>query len=423
MKESILHYIWQFRLFPVQDLKTTDGQTVEIIDPGKPNTDAGPDFFNAKIKIDNTLWAGNIEIHSLSSDWVRHHHTTDKAYDNVILHVVNKADANVFRTNGDSVAQLELAVPDHIRTNYDELLREKKWIPCADKIHQVPLFLVNDWKNSLLVERLEQKTEMIETLLSQSNNHWEEAFYVSMARSFGFGTNSEAFERLARSLPMSILAKHKDNIFQLEAMLFGQAGLLENTVNDEYQLNLQKEYRFLQSKYQLKPIESSEWKLLRLRPDNFPHVRLSQFAALIHRSTKLFSKIIESDNLQVMRGLFICEVSDYWKKHFLFGKESSVSGKRLGSKSIDILLINTVVPFLFAYFKKKNSDNDIALKLLELIPAEKNVIIRKWMELGIGAFSAFDSQALLQLKKKYCDEKKCLRCRIGHKVLSCPQKL
>ena len=423
MKESILHYIWQFRLFPVQDLKTTDGQTVEIIDPGKPNTDAGPDFFNAKIKIDNTLWAGNIEIHSLSSDWVRHHHTTDKAYDNVILHVVNKADANVFRTNGDSVAQLELAVPDHIRINYDELLREKKWIPCADKIHQVPLFLVNDWKNSLLVERLEQKTEMIETLLSQSNNHWEEAFYVSMARSFGFGTNSEAFERLARSLPMSILAKHKDNIFQLEAMLFGQAGLLENTVNDEYQLNLQKEYRFLQSKYQLKPIESSEWKLLRLRPDNFPHVRLSQFAALIHRSTKLFSKIIESDNLQVMRGLSICEVSDYWKKHFLFGKESSVSGKRLGSKSIDILLINTVVPFLFAYFKKKNSDNDIALKLLELIPAEKNVIIRKWMELGIGAFSAFDSQALLQLKKKYCDEKKCLRCRIGHKVLSCPQKL
>ena len=423
MKESILHYIWQFRLFPVQDLKTTDGQTVEIIDPGKPNTDAGPDFFNAKIKIDNTLWAGNIEIHSLSSDWVRHHHTTDKAYDNVILHVVNKADANVFRTNGDSVAQLELAVPDHIRINYDELLREKKWIPCADKIHQVPLFLVNDWKNSLLVERLEQKTEMIETLLSQSNNHWEEAFYVSMARSFGFGTNSEAFERLARSLPMSILAKHKDNIFQLEAMLFGQAGLLENTVNDEYQLNLQKEYRFLQSKYQLKPIESSEWKLLRLRPDNFPHVRLSQFAALIHRSTKLFSKIIESDNLQVMRGLFICEVSDYWKKHFLFGKESSVSGKRLGSKSIDILLINTVVPFLFAYFKKKNSDNDIALKLLELIPAEKNVIIRKWMELGIGAFSAFDSQALLQLKKKYCDEKKCLLCRIGHKVLSCPQKL
>lgn len=423
MKESILHYIWQFRLFPVQDLKTTDGQTVEIIDPGKPNTDAGPDFFNAKIKIDNTLWAGNIEIHSLSSDWVRHHHTTDKAYDNVILHVVNKADANVFRTNGDSVAQLELAVPDHIRINYDELLREKKWIPCADKIHQVPLFLVNDWKNSLLVERLEQKTEMIETLLSQSNNHWEEAFYVSMARSFGFGTNSEAFERLARSLPMSILAKHKDNIFQLEAMLFGQAGLLENTVNDEYQLNLQKEYRFLQSKYQLKPIESSEWKLLRLRPDNFPHVRLSQFAALIHRSTKLFSKIIESDNLQVMRGLFICEVSDYWKKHFLFGKESSVSGKRLGSKSVDILLINTVFPFLFAYFKKKNSDNDIALKLLELIPAEKNVIIRKWMELGIGAFSAFDSQALLQLKKKYCDEKKCLRCRIGHKVLSCPQKL
>lgn len=418
MKESILHYIWQFRLFPAQDLKTTDGQTVEIIDVGKANTDAGPDFFNAKIKIDDTLWAGNIEIHTQSSDWIKHRHTADKAYNNVILHVVNRADMNVFRTTGDAVAQLELEVPEHIRSNYEELLSGKKWIPCADKIHLVPQLLVSDWKNALLVERLEQKTDMIENLLSQTNNHWDEAFYVSLARSFGFGTNSQAFERMARSLPNSLLAKHKDNLFQLEALLFGQAGFLEVSGNDEYQRNLQKEYRFLQIKYNLSPIDSSQWKLLRLRPDNFPHVRLAQFAALTHRSSRLFSKILEADTMQELRALFVCEVSDYWKKHYLFGKESSSSVKRLGSKSIDILLINTVIPFLFAYSNKKNADNETVIKWLELIPAEKNAIIRKWTELGVSSVSAFDSQALLQLKNKYCDDKKCLRCRIGHRVLS-----
>ena len=418
MKESILHYVWQFRLFRMNNLKTTDGKMVEIIHPGLPNTDAGPDFFNAKIKIDDTLWAGNIEIHNQSSDWAKHRHTADKAYDNVILHVVNKADKAVFRTNGDPLPQLELEVPEHIRMNYNELLSGKKWIPCGDKITQVPLILINDWKSALLIERMEQKTEMIETLLTQTNNHWEEAFYVSLARSFGFGTNSQAFERLARSLPMSILAKHKDDIFQLEALLFGQAGLLEQAENDEYHAKLKKEYRFLQTKYHLKPIESSEWKLLRLRPDNFPHVRLAQFAALTHRSSKLFSKTIAAADIMQLRALFDCEVSDYWKKHYLFGKQSAESAKRLGRKSIDILLINTVVPFLFAHSKKKNAECETALKLLELIPSEKNAVVRRWVELGVSSASAFDSQALLHLKKKYCDDKKCLRCRIGHKVLS-----
>lgn len=402
----------------MQNLITTDDLLLEVIDVGKPNTDSGPDFFNAKVKIDGTLWAGNIEIHTFSSDWMKHNHSVDKSYDNVILHVVGKADAQIYRTNGEIIPQLELEVPESIMKNFDELFSGKKWAACEDKINQIPAMLLTDWKNALLVERFEQKTQMIEILLSQTSNHWEEAFYVSLARSFGFGTNSQAFERVARSLPISVLAKHKDNLFQLEALLFGQAGFLEDTLKDEYQIQLQKEYRFLQAKYQLISIDRTEWKLLRLRPDNFPQLRLAQFAALTYRSSKLFSKIVETENVANLRKLFRCEVSDYWRNHYLFGKERRNSKKQLGKKSIDILLINAVVPFLFAYAKKKNSDNEGALKLLEDIPAEGNAIILKWNKLGVYSASAFDSQALLQLKKNYCDEKKCLHCRIGHKVLS-----
>ena len=416
--ESILHFVWQFRLFALQDLKTTDGQPVEVIDVGKLNTDAGPDFFNAKLKIDDTLWAGNIEIHNLSSDWIRHRHETDKAYDNVILHVVNKADTTVFRTNGEPIPQLELIVPEHIWQNYNELLAAKKWIPCQDKIGTVAAVLMSSWKNALLVERLQRKASSIETLLAQSNNHWEEAFYISLARSFGFGTNSQAFEQTAKSLPLSVLAKHKDNLFQLEALLLGQAGFLEETARDEYQESLQREYRFLRTKYRLSPIDSSQWKLLRLRPDNFPLIRLAQFASLTHRSSKLFSKILEAGNMKVLRELFVTDVSEYWKNHYLFGEESPVSKKRLGKASVDVLIINTVVPFLFTYAGQKGEDTEPALNLLEELPAEKNAIIDKWIQLGIPCENAFDSQALLQLKKNYCEEKKCLRCRVGHKVLS-----
>lgn len=418
MKESILHYVWQFRLFSLQDLKTTDGQTVEVVDVGKPNTDAGPDFFNAKLKIDGTLWAGNIEIHNLSSDWIRHQHETDKAYDNVILHIVNKADIPVFRTNREPIPQLELIVPEHIRRNYNELLAAKKWIPCEDKISEVTPILMSSWKNALLVERLQRKASDIKILLEQSNNHWEEAFYISLARSFGFGTNRQAFEQTAKSLSLNILAKHKDNLFQLEALLLGQAGFLEESGKDDYQENLQQEYRFLQTKYRLNPIDGSQWKLLRLRPDNLPHVRLAQFASLIHRSSKLFSKIIETDNIKTLRELFDAAVSDYWKSHYLFGVESPLSKKKIGKNSVDILIINTVVPFLFTHAELKGEETEFSLKLLEQLPAEKNAIINKWTQLGIPCENAFDSQALLQLKKNYCEEKKCLSCRIGHKVLT-----
>jgi len=420
MKESILHYVWQNKLFFSTQLKTTDGECVEIIDVGRSNADAGPDFFNAKIRIGETLWAGNVEIHNQSSDWVKHNHQLDKAYDSIILHVVLQANNEVYRIDGSPIPQLELKFPKQIEENYEQLLCQQKWIPCSDKIGVVPAIFIQSWKTALLTERLEQKMNSIERLLTGSNQHWEEAFYVTLARNFGFGTNSQAFESLAKSLPVSILGKHKDQLFQLEALLFGQAGLLKLDEYDEYSSQLKKEYDFLRAKYELNPLDGSQWKLLRLRPDNFPHVRIAQFAALIHSSSKLFSKIVENPDLDYLRELFVCKTSTYWETSYLFGNESPRQIKKLGDQSVSGILINTVVPFLFCYANQKKDDElkDKALHILEQIPAERNSIILGWKDLGLKVQNAFDSQSLLQLKKQYCDEKKCLRCRIGHKVLS-----
>jgi len=420
MRESILHYVWQHKLFTAQQLVTTEGEPVDVIDVGKHNTDAGPDFFNAKIRIGETLWAGNVEIHTRSTDWHRHSHHSDMAYNSVILHVVSEVDGEIFRADGAKIPQLVLVYPKHIAENYDRLITEQKWIACEDKIAAVPGIVIESWKNALLTERLEQKMQAITTLLTESNQHWEEAFYITLARNFGFGTNSQAFESLAKSVPLSVLGKHKDQLLQLEAVLFGQAGLLTDEATDEYAARLKQEYSFMKAKFGLQPINASQWKLLRLRPDNFPHVRIAQFASLIHSSSKLFSKIVDQPEMEYLRSIFVCEPSDYWKRHYLFSHESPVRDKKLGTQSINVLLINTVVPFLFCYAQQKNNQTlkDKALQLLEQLPSERNAIITTWQKLGINSASAYDSQALLQLKKQYCDDKKCLRCRIGHKVLT-----
>ena len=420
MKESILHYVWQYKLFDAINLTTTDGDSVEIIDTGKPNTDAGPDFFNAKVKIGNTLWAGNIEIHTSSGEWLKHGHQTDKAYDSIILHVVKKADIEVFRQDGEKIPQLVLTYPDRIDSAYEQLIKEQKWVACAGKIQNVPSIFVNSWKTTLLTERLEMKIKAIESLLDANVMHWEEAFYVTLARSFGFGTNSQAFELLARSLPLSILGKHKNNLLQIESLLFGQAGLLTDDHEDEYFKTLKKEYLFLKEKYSLNGLNTEQWKLLRLRPDNFPHIRIAQFSVLIHNSVKLFSKIIENPDTIYLNKLFTTEPSEYWKTHYLFGHTSPEKAKHLGKESVNSIIINTVVPFLFCYAYKKNIQTlkDKALQILETLPAERNAIITGWKNQGLEVTSAFDTQALLHLKKYYCDDKKCLRCRIGHKVLT-----
>lgn len=420
MKESVLHYIWQYKLFTSSALKTIDGEDVEIIDTGKPNTDAGPDFFNAKIKIGDTVWAGNVEIHTFSSDWKRHHHASDRAYENIILHVVKYADEEIVRTNGEKIPQVELIYPASIDQNYESLLAAKLWIPCAAKIHSVPSILISSWKTALLTERLEQKTGRINELLAGNTMNFEEAFYITLAKSYGFGTNGEVFEAMARTLPLSVLAKHKNNLFQLEALLFGQAGLLREISSDDYEATLFREYAFLKTKYALQSLEGSRWKLLRMRPVNFPYIRIAQFAALIHNSTKLFSKITENPDLKYISALFNSETSDYWQTHYHFGKEALRKYKNPGISSVYSIIINTVVPFLFTFANRKGNQElkDKAFALLTEIPAENNAIVAGWKALNINVENAADSQALIHLKKNYCDDKKCLRCRIGLKVLT-----
>jgi len=421
MPEEFLQYIWENKLFYAKNLNTTANEKVEIIHPGQRNRDSGPDFFNAKIKISETIWAGNVEIHKKASDWQQHNHNTNKAYDNVILHVVETADLDVTRSNGEVIPTLELSYPEHLSKNYQQLLDAKTWIPCENQFHKVNPVVLQLGFNRLMIERLENKTGDIEDRLEQNNNNWNETFYQMLARMFGFKVNAVPFELLAKSLPMSILAKHKNNVFQLEALLFGNSGLLnEQLLGDDYYLELRKEYSFLYKKYNLTPIESHLWKFMRLRPVNFPTVRISQLAALIHRSSGLFSRILEIEDLKELKQLFKVKASEYWNAHYNFNKSTTKTiSKELGETAANTLIINVVIPFLFVYGEKQNKSElkNRALEFLEQLPPEKNSIITKWGNLGIEPRSAFDTQALLQLKNIYCEKKKCLNCQIGVKLV------
>ncbi|WP_206082018.1 DUF2851 family protein [Maribellus sediminis] len=422
MPEEFLHYIWENRLFHSADLKTDSGEKLVIIDQGKRNIDAGPDFFNAKVKIGETIWAGNIEIHQKASDWQKHGHQKDKAYDNVILHVVEVLDTGVSRTDGNPIPTLQIEYPEKLAANYQHLLNAQTWIPCEDQFHKIDPVLLQLGFNRLMIDRLESKTGEILSKLEQNNNDWNETFYQVLARYLGFKVNALPFELLAKSLPISILAKHKNNQFQLEALMFGNSGLLNiQLLGDDYYIRLREEYSFLYKKYKLKPIEGHLWKFLRLRPVNFPTVRIAQLAAIVHGSEALFSKILEVDNLKTLLGLFKVKASDYWDTHYNFNKSSKRKvTKEVGNTSAQLLIINVVIPFLFVYGERQNKTalKNRALDFLEQLPAEKNSIIEKWSGLGIHARSAFESQALLQLKNNYCETKKCLNCQIGAKLLT-----
>jgi hypothetical protein len=419
--EEFLQYVWENRLFNNEKLQTENGETVEIINVGKRNTDSGPDFFNAKIKIDNTIWVGNIEIHRFASDWDRHNHNTNAAYNNVILHVAEIIDKPVFRSNGEEIPAVVLHYPAALKTNYHKLLDAKTWIACQSQFHKIDPIILQLGFNRLMVERLEDKTNEILIRLHQNNNDWNETFYQILARMFGFKVNAVPMEMLAKSLPVSILAKHKSSLFQLEALLFGNSGLLnDQLLGDDYYLNLRNEYSFLYKKYQLKGIESHLWKFMRLRPGNFPTVRISQFAALIHRSHGLFSRITEIEDLAELKKLFEVQASEYWNSHYSFNKNSTRNSvKELGGNSINTLIINIVIPFLFVYGEKQNKEylKNRSLEFLELMPSEENSVIEKWKSMGVVSRSAFESQALLQLKNNYCERKKCLNCQIGVKLV------
>ncbi|MDR1682014.1 MAG: DUF2851 family protein [Candidatus Symbiothrix sp.] len=420
--ESLLHYVWKHRIYVPDDLQTTDGQVIEIIDPGIYNSDAGPDFFNAKVKIAGEIWAGNIEIHTCSSDWYKHRHQFDKAYNSVILHIVESIDSEVITTeSGRKIPQFILKIPDHIQINYRYLLNRENSIPCLPHIHDVPAVYWSDWKNALTFERLERKTQTIFNFLDEYRDDWNEVFYITLARNFGFGINNDAFERLAKSLPYKYILKHSDSPQQIEALFLGQAGLLESDeFIDDYYQHLRKEYLFLSQKYDLKPLDASIFKSLRIRPNNFPHIKLVQLAGFIAHGQSLFSQILEKANLKEFQSLFASNVNGYWETHYHFGKISPRKKKGLGLSAIHILLINTVAPLLFAYGKRKNQDLFIqkTLYLLENIPSERNHIITHFEKHGVRSLHAADSQALIQLKRAYCEAKKCIYCRIGHRVLN-----
>ena len=421
MKEDLLHFVWRTKRFDLSDLKTTEGEEIQIQSFGEHNTHAGPDFFNAKIKIGDTLWAGNVEMHLNSSDWNKHNHSNDRAYDNVILHVVLEEDEPIFRKSGERIPALALKkrISEKLSKTYLKLLHNEYWIPCQHHFFEVTEMKRNIWLDRLLVERLESKTDIIHQRLEQNKQHWEETFYQFLARNFGVKVNNDAFEQLARATPLIHLSKHKNDLFQIEAMLFGQAGMLEEDFEDDYPNRLKKEYNFLKKKYQLEPIDKVNWKFMRLRPANFPTIRIAQFAQLIFQSAHLFSKILEAKNVEALEKLFKIEPSDYWKTHYTFDNESEEKPKKLGKTAIHLFIINTIAPFLFVYGRQKaeSAFQDKALALLESLKPEKNSIIDGWKNLGVKPESAAQTQALLQLKNEYCNQKRCLECSVGAAIL------
>lgn len=432
--EQLLHYTWKHKLYPLKELTTSDGQRVEIVDPGLHNRNAGPDFFNAKIRIGSTMWVGNVEIHDKSSDWYQHGHDKDSRYDNVVLHVAAELDTEVMKSNGEYVPQLQLSVPDDVLTHYDELQKTDEYPPCYKVIPHLSALIIHSWMAALQTERLEQKTEAIRKRAELCNGSWEDAYFVTLARNYGFGINGEVFEQWAYNIPLNAVAHHRDDLFQIEAIFMGQAGLLEldsipeyyqkDALNDGYFAKLRNEYQYLAHKFSMKPIDFKLWRFLRLRPQNFPHIRISQLANLYYQQKAGLSQLMECETLDELKNVLKSQVTPYWETHYTFGSTSPKNEKHLSYGSINLLMINTAIPMLFAYGRHTSKEVlcDKAFDFLEQLKAENNHIIRMWQQVGLPVKTAGDSQALIQLKKEYCDKKECLRCRFGYEYLRRKEK-
>ena len=423
MKEDLLQYIWKHQLFDHQDLFTIDDEFVEVIKAGLQNTDSGPDFSDARIKIGETLWAGNVELHVKTSEWKDHKHHLDPAYKNVILHVVYKNDLLAENQTADLPPLLELypKINPHLLEIYRQMMDSVYWIPCQENLPLVRSITKTLFNERLLVERLESKHSLIMEIVKRNQYNWHESFHQVLARSFGFNINADPFEKLAVRTPLKTLAQNRDDLFFLESLLFGQSGLIENGFLEEYPLSLKKEYAFLRKKYDFHPMNKTEWKFARLRPANFPTLRIAQFASLLNHSNNLLSFMLEATELAELFSLFTADASDYWYNHFIFDKPvEKYSAKSLGNKSVESLVSNTAIPFIFVYGKERSNNLyiDKALGFYEKMKAEKNVILENWEKLGFENKNAFDSQSLLHLKKKYCDQKKCLSCAIGNDIMS-----
>lgn len=422
MQEDFLHYIWKHKKFQFNNLKTTFGETIVVSSVGQHNFNSGPDFFNAKLKIGEQLWAGNVEIHIKSSDWFIHNHETDIAYDNVILHVVWEDDTEVFRKDNTPIPTLELkAIVDaSMFSNYEKLFtKQNKWINCENDFSSTDDFVLNNWLERLYFERLERKSKTIETLLAESKNDWEAVLFKMLTKNFGLKVNGDSFFSLAQSIDFSIIRKTQSNPQVLEALLFGQSGLLEQDVENAYHLRLNKEYEFLKQKFSIQNNQVLPIQFFRLRPPNFPTIRLSQLASLYSKHQNLFSKIIECSELENFYELFKVSTSEFWKTHYTFQKESKSSTKKLSKSFIDLLLINTILPLKFSYAKQKGEaiDSEI-IRIASTISSEKNNIINAFNVLKKVSKSSLDSQALIQLKTEYCNKNKCLQCAIGNALIN-----
>ncbi len=425
MTEEFLHFVWQFGLFDREKLQALTGEEIDIISTGQYNTDAGPDFFNARIRINGIKWAGNVEIHLRSSDWKKHGHSKDKSYNNVILHVVEEYDTDVLINENTIVPTIKLNYNKLVLENYKNIYGSTNHIACSRHIKIIDKDIFKLFFYSLATERLEQKTFNIKQDLIKSNNNWEEVFYINIARNFGFKVNNQPFSMLAESISLKDLAKQKNNLLQIEALLFGQSGLIPKNAEHPYIKSLNSEYIFLKTKFTLTSLQSSIWKFLRIRPVNFPTIRIAQFAALIFNSSALFSKIIEQEKLESLIKLFSVKASTYWDTHYTFEKISQEEEKTLGKESIKILIINTIIPFLFLYGKEKGKEeiSERALKFLDQLSVENNTIIRQWNSLNIKAKNALESQALIQLYNNYCLKRKCLQCQCGTTIIRSTKQL
>jgi hypothetical protein len=421
MKEAFLHYLWKFKKFDTLNLKTFNSEHITIINVGQYLELAGPDFFNAQIIIGDQKWAGNVEIHLKSSDWYVHHHEKDSAYENVILHVVWEHDTEIFSKNNIEIPVLELNnyVDKTTLDNYQFLIKPKSWIFCEKEINAIDDFIFNNWKERLFFERLERKSLPIQELLAETNNDWETVLFCLLAKNFGLNTNGDVFFKIAKSIPFSIIRKESHEQLSLEALLFGNAGLLDGEKEDNYYKDLKSRFDYLSHKYQIGRSVFEPVQFFKHRPDNFPTIRLSQLAGLYHVEHNLFSKVSTSNSLASIYALFKVGALDYWQEHYQFDKKSPVKKKTLSKSFVDLIVINTLIPILFAFAKSQGKEiSENLFNLINEVSPEKNVIIDKFDSFGIKSTNAFETQSLLQLKNEYCNKSKCLECAIGMELLN-----
>ncbi|WP_284651397.1 DUF2851 family protein [Flavobacterium terrisoli] len=420
MKEDFLHYVWQYKKFAFSNLTTVSGEELTIVNTGQYLRQSGPDFFNAQIIIGDQKWAGNVEIHLKSSDWYLHQHENDDHYNNVILHVVWEHDTPIFRKDNSEIPTLALKpyVTNDILNQYLSLSAPKSWIYCENQIESIDGFQLSHWQERLFFERLERKSIPIQELLQQTDNDWEAVLFYMLAKNFGLNTNGEIFLKMAKSIPFSIIRKESFEVENLEALLFGKVDLLPIDAEDFYSKDLQSRSTYITQKHRLKKSFIEPVQFFKHRPDNFPTIRLAQLAMLYHKQQNLFSKVVATHSLEDFYKLFDVGVSPYWQTHYQFDKESPKKNKQFSKSFIDLLIINTIVPFQFAYAKSQGKEIlESLLQLMETIAPEKNIIIEKFSNFGIDAKSAFETQSLLQLKKDYCNQSKCLQCAIGTELL------